>query len=309
MTKNRKFNKVAFLYGGVSSEREVSLLSAKRIEQSLIDLGYQVKSIDFNFDTICQLKRTDIDVVFNGLYGKYCEDGRLQGALDLIQIPYTHSGAAASAVAMNKVIAHNLVKPFEILTPKFSLLFKGEKQKNQETIKQFGKNYVIKPINEGSSVGVQIFLDNNFNIDQFQWNYGDVMMIEQYIKGREIQVVVMDNKALGIMEVVPKGLFYDYNAKYNPNSGTKYILDPKIDEKTKKDLLDTALKAYRAMNCRAINRVEFILDDNNQCYFLEANTQPGLTPTSIVPKIAKHYHNIEFNDIIEYLVSSATFDK
>ncbi|MFT5703352.1 MAG: D-alanine-D-alanine ligase [Rickettsiales bacterium] len=299
---------IAVLMGGWHSEREVSIKSGEAVYESLIRLGYRATKINFDRKIVSKLDEVNPDIVFNALHGHFGEDGRVQGLLDILNIPYTHSDLAASAISMNKILTHEICSTFDIKAPKSSLITKGENDDNQEIIEKIGKSFVIKPINEGSSVGVQIFLEGTeFDIKNFDWKYGDQMIVEKYISGQEINVAIMDNRALGAIEVRPKNLFYDYECKYTEGM-TDYIMPAEIDADKYQEALDLALKCHKAMGCSGISRVEFILNNknggDNQFYFLEINTHPGFTSNSLVPKIAD-YCGISFDDIVEYLVSSA----
>ena len=197
-----------------------------------------------------------------------------------------------------------------VKSPKYSILRKGENQKNLEKIFEIGKPFVIKPVNEGSSVGVEVALPNSkFDFQEYGWQYGDEMIIENYIAGKEIQVAVMDGKALGAIEVRPKGLFYDYKCKYTPGM-TEYIMPAEISVEKYAEVMQLAQKAYQATKCIGISRIDFIFNNkdggDHQFYLLEVNTHPGFTPTSLVPKIAS-YVGISFEEIIKFLIENASF--
>jgi len=299
---------IAVLMGGWNSEREVSLASGEAVYNALVELGYLVTKIDFDRNIVNQLNDIKPDVVFNALHGRYGEDGRVQGLLDILNIPYTHSGIIASAISMDKVLTSKLCSASGINSPQFIVIKKGDPNNKKIIFETIGKPFVIKPINEGSSVGVQVVLENiNFDIDNFDWQFGDEMIVEKYIAGQEIQVAIMDNKALGAIEVRPKKLFYDYECKYKAGM-TDYIMPAEIAKDKYQELLDLALKCHKTVGCSGISRVDFILNNknsgDNQFYFLEINTHPGFTPTSLVPKIAK-YQGISFADIVRYLVVNA----
>ncbi|MES2677729.1 MAG: D-alanine--D-alanine ligase [Pseudomonadota bacterium] len=300
---------IAVLMGGWNSEREVSLRSGEAAYNALLELGYRATKIDFDRNIVARLAEVKPDIVFNALHGRYGEDGRIQGLLDILNIPYTHSGIVASAISMDKVLTDKICSTVGIKSPDFALIKKGDNENNKKILfETIGKPFVIKPINEGSSVGVQVILENApFNLDNFDWQYGDEMMVEKYIAGQEVQVAIMDNKALGAIEVRPKHLFYDYECKYTAGM-TDYIMPAEIPADKYQELLDLALKAHKIVGCSGVSRVDFILNNknggDNQFYFLEINTHPGFTATSLVPKIAK-YQGISFAQIVEYLVSSA----
>ena len=291
--------------GGWNSEREVSLKSGEAVYDALIDLGYKVSKINFDRNIVNRLNEIKPDLVFNALHGTCGEDGRVQGLLDILNIPYTHSGIVASAVSMDKVLTKKICSTSGINCPQFFVIKKGDINNKKIIFKTIGKPFVIKPINEGSSIGVQVILEGmDFDIDSFDWKYGNKMIVEKYIAGKEVQVAIMDNKALGAIEIRPKNLFYDYECKYTSGM-SEYIMPAKIAEDKYQELLKLALKSHKVINCSGISRVDFILSNkNDKFYFLEINTHPGLTSLSIVPKIA-NYQGISFNQIVQYLVSSA----
>ncbi len=300
---------IAVLMGGWNSEREVSLRSGEAVYNALVELGYKATKINFDRNIVVKLNEVNPDIVFNALHGRYGEDGRIQGLLDILNIPYTHSGIVAAAISMDKVLTSKICSTVGVLSPPFAFIKKGDDENNNKIIfEKIGKPFVIKPINEGSSVGVQVILENMpFDLASFDWRYGDEMIVEKYIAGQEVQVAIMDNKALGAIEVRPKKLFYDYECKYSAGM-TDYIMPAEIPTDKYQELLDLALKVHKVIGCSGVNRIDFILNNKNggdgKFYFLEVNTHPGFTATSLVPKIAK-YQNISFNDIVEYLVSSA----
>ncbi len=296
--------------GGWNSEREVSLRSGQAAYEALVKLGYaKVSKIDFSREIYQQIQELKPDVIFNALHGQYGEDGRLQGLLDILNIRYTHSGITASAICMDKILTRKVCSSVGVLSPQYEILKKGEDAQNKEKIFNIGKPFVIKPVNEGSSVGVEVILQNSqFDISKYEWKYGDEMILEKYLAGQEIQVAVMNNKALGAIEIRPKGLFYDYTCKYTAGM-TDYIMPAEISEEKYAEVLELAQKCHQVVGCKGVSRVDFILnnkdDGDNNFYLLEVNTHPGFTQTSLVPKIAK-YVGISFEEIVEYLVNSAS---
>ncbi len=306
MTKNLH---VAVLMGGWNSEREVSLRSGEAAYQALVKLGYQATKIDFSREIFKQIQEVKPDVVFNALHGQFGEDGRIQGVLDILNIPYTHSGITASAICMDKILTRKICETVGVHSPRYEILKKGEDEKNQQKLTSIGKPFVIKPINEGSSVGVEVILaDMPFDFAKYEWKFGDEIILEKYLAGQEIQVAVIDGKALGAIEVRPKGLFYDYECKYTPGM-TDYIMPAEVAKEKYDEVLDLAAKCHKVVNCAGVSRIDFILNNknggDNKFYLLEVNTHPGFTPTSLVPKIAKHA-GISFEEIVEYLVKSAS---
>ncbi|MBM3589862.1 MAG: D-alanine--D-alanine ligase [Alphaproteobacteria bacterium] len=305
-----KSKKILVLCGGWTSEREVSLRSGEAVYQALIKMGYHATKVDFSHQIINDLKQYEPDLVFNALHGQYGEDGRVQGLLDILEIPYTHSGVLASAICMDKVITRKLCQIEGVLSPQYEILHKNSIELNKQKFFKIDKPFVIKPINEGSSVGVEVIMPNSkFDIADFSWQYGDEMILESYIAGQEVHVAVMDGKALGAIEVRPHGLFYDYKCKYTQGM-TDYIMPAEISDEKYQEVLNQAEKCFKAVGCRGIARVDFILNSknsgDNKFYLLEVNTHPGFTATSLVPKIAQHV-GISFEQIVEFLVKNAYF--
>jgi len=299
---------IAVLMGGWNSEREVSLRSGEAVYQALIALGYKAEKIDFGRDIVEKLHAIKPDIVFNALHGQFGEDGRVQGLLDILNIPYTHSGILSSAVCMDKIFTNKLCDASGITSPQFEILHKGQDEENKKLIAKIGKPFVIKPVNEGSSVGVEVILaEHSFDITKYEWKYGDRLLVEKYIAGQEIQVAVLNGKALGAIEVRPKHLFYDYECKYTAGM-TDYIMPAEISAEKYAEVLKIAEKCYGVAGCSGVTRIDFILNNknsgDNKFYLLEVNTHPGFTATSLVPKIAK-YAGISFEEIIEYLIKSA----
>ncbi len=302
---NSKRKKVAVLMGGCNSEKEISLLSGEAVYNSLVNIGYQACKIYFDKNIVDNIKEEDPDVIFNALHGKFGEDGRVQGMLDILQIPYTHSNQFSSAICMDKSITKIICAANNIKTARHDCLIKNDNKNNQEKLAKYNKNYVIKPIDDGSSVGVEIFLgDNKFNLKDYNWKFGDKIMIEDYIKGKELQIAVINDEALGVLEVRPENLFYDYQCKYEGGM-TEYIIPAQIKASKYQEALDISQKIHKILGCKAISRVEMILSElDNQLYFLEINTQPGFTKNSLVPKIA-NYKKISFDNIVQYLIETA----
>lgn len=299
---------IAVLMGGWNSEREVSLNSGEAVYKALIALGYKAEKIDFDRNIVDKLNKIKPDIVFNALHGQFGEDGRIQGLLDILNIPYTHSGILSSAVCMDKILTNKLCDASSITSPQFKILYKNKAEENKKSIAQIGKPFVIKPVNEGSSVGVEVFLeDSDFDIEKYHWKFGDKILIEKYIAGQEIQVAVLNGKALGAIEVRPKHLFYDYECKYTPGM-TEYIMPAEINQEKYAEILKIAEECNEVAGCSGVTRIDFILNNknggDNKFYLLEINTHPGFTSTSLVPKIAK-YAGISFEEIIEFLIKSA----
>ena len=299
---------VAVIMGGPSVEREVSLVSGSAVEHALIGLGYQVTTIDADRTLPAQIMECNPDVAFNALHGRLGEDGCVQGVLEVLGIPYTHSGVLASALAMNKPAAKKLFADAGLTCPEgrvmnFKAVMAGE---------GLATPYVIKPLNEGSSVGVYIVLngDNHRRLEDEPWPFGDDVLVEKYIPGREIQVAVMGERALGAIEIRPRGRFYDYETKYTEGKAEHFMPAP-IHPKSYAEALDIALCAHRTLGCRGVSRADLRYDDEvgepGTFYLLEINTQPGMTPLSLVPEIAAD-SGMTFSDLVAWMVENASCD-
>ena len=294
--------------GGISGERKISFLTGKACSNALKKKGYKVKEIDPKGGFVEKIKKINPKVVFNALHGKYGEDGFVQAILESIKIPYTHSGVLSSSLAMDKVASRNIFKKNKIRVPKYLLLQKGQKENitKKIKIKKIKFPIVIKPVNEGSSLGVYICnnkMQFNRNIKKLEREY-DKILIEEYIPGKEIQVAVMGDKALGAIELVPRRKFYDYTAKYSSKAKTKHIMPAEISKKKYNEALFLAKKAHKSLGCKGITRSDFRFN-KNRFYLLEINTQPGMTKLSLVPEIAK-YRGISFEDLVVWIVKNAS---
>ncbi len=303
MTSKNKH--VALLYGGMSAEREVSLVSGREIEKAMIEIGYKVTAIDVSRNVAQDLAKANPDVAFNALHGTYGEDGCIQGLLEIMQIPYTHSGVLASAIAMNKQRAKAVFKDLGILTPA------GRVMSTQDILAgkiDIPKPYVIKPIAEGSSVGVFIVLKDGKDPSAEDLQKYDEMLVEQYIPGREITAAVTDDYPLSVTEIILKQGFYDYKNKYTTGM-SEHILPAPVSKAIYDEALATTAKIHKALGCRGVSRTDFRYDDkgDGKLYLLEVNTHPGMTPLSLVPEMAT-YCGIGFKGLIEYLIEKARCD-
>jgi D-alanine-D-alanine ligase len=299
--------RVAVLLGGISSEREVSLVSGAAVAEALRDTGYDVVEIDVGPDLIAVINALSPapDAVFNALHGRYGEDGCMQGTLDLLNIPYTHSGVLASALAMDKPMAKRLFE--EVGIPCAKHVIAGREDVLAGNVME--PPYVVKPLNEGSSVGVHIVTDDvsNSRLTDTQWTFGDKVMVEKYIPGREITVAVMGDRALGVTELRTDDGFYDYDAKYTEGR-TTHIVPAPLPQTIYEAAMAYALTAHNTLGCRGITRADLRYDDTKNdpgaLVMLEINTQPGMTPLSLVPEQAAHA-GIEFGDLVSWMVESA----
>jgi D-alanine-D-alanine ligase len=293
---------VAVLKGGWSSEREVSLTSGAAVEKAVAELGHRVSAVDVGHDIAEVLKALSPDVAFNALHGRYGEDGCIQGVLEVLQIPYTHSGVLASALAMDKPMAKQVFAAAGLRCAEGGVYHKHALLAGDP----MPRPYVVKPLNEGSSVGVTIVTaETNFSFSEENWSFGEYVLVEQYIPGREIQVAVLNDKALGAIEIRPKGQFYDYDAKYT-DGGAVHLMPAPIAKHKYDEVCDLALRAHRALGCRGLTRSDFRYYEggDDQFYLLELNNQPGMTPLSLSPEIAAHA-GISFNQLIAHLIAGA----
>ena len=299
--------RVAVLMGGISSEREISLLSGTAVADALNSRGYEVLSIDVGHDLGAVITALDPapDAVFNALHGRYGEDGCLQGALEFLSIPYTHSGVLASAMAMDKPTAKRLFANAGIPCAEHVITTRKEVLE-RDVIDQ---PYVVKPLNEGSSVGVQIVQlgDKRPFITDLRWPISDNVMVEKFVPGREITVAVMDGRALGVTELQTDEGFFDYDAKYTEGR-TTHVFPACLPQKIYAAAMEYAVTAHNILGCRGVTRADLRYDDTQSepgtLIMLEINTQPGMTPLSIVPKQAAHA-GIEFNDLVSWMVENA----
>ncbi len=289
---------VAVLKGGWSAEREVSLASGAACARALRELGYRVTEIDVAPDIAEVLTREKPDVVFNALHGRYGEDGCIQGLLEILKIPYTHSGVMASAVAMDKPLAKVIFATAGLKVPK-GMVITGEELLRGDPMR---RPYVVKPANEGSSVGVHIVKENAPSLTLPHSGRGDSWLVEEYIEGREITVAVLDGKPLGVTEIRPKSGFYDYENKYTDGK-TEHLCPAPLTPKEYADVMQMALDAHISVGCRGLSRSDFRYDGKD-FYILEINTQPGMTSLSLSPEIAASV-GMSFNQLVEALIKGA----
>ncbi|TDI63699.1 MAG: D-alanine--D-alanine ligase [Alphaproteobacteria bacterium] len=301
---------VAVLMGGPSAEREVSLVSGAACAAALGKLGHRVTEIDVTRDIAATLKVLTAldphpDVVFNALHGRYGEDGCIQGMLEFLAIPYTHSGVLASALAMDKPTARRL------FTAAGLTCAEGRTARRDDVIqgRVMDPPYVVKPLNQGSSVGVHIVLEGD-GVQPLasDWPFGERVLVERYIPGREIQVAVMDDQALGAIEIRPKGQFYDYRAKYTEGQA-EHLMPAPLSDAEYAEALEVARLAHATLGCQGVTRTDLRFDDTGDgpghFYVLEVNTQPGMTPLSLVPEIAAHA-GIGFGQLVAWMVEDAS---
>jgi D-alanine-D-alanine ligase len=302
---------VAVLMGGWSAEREISLRSGKACAEAATRLGYRVTRIDVGRDIAIVLTTVKPDVALNVLHGRPGEDGTLQGILEILAIPYTHSGVMASAVAMQKDVAKVLFGAHDVPVPEGMVASRFDAAQRH----LLPRPYVIKPIAEGSSVGVFIVNEDHAHPPQEltrpDWSFGDQLIVEKYIAGKELTCAVMGEEALGVIEIVPTVKFYDYEAKYAPG-GSKHLLPAPISPFVYQQVRRLALAAHRALGCRGVSRADFRYDDRIEgtggLVCLEVNTQPGMTETSLVPELAAHA-GITFDELVRWMIEDASLNR
>ena len=309
------FKRVAVLLGGLSPEREVSLVSGRACAKALREEGFEVVEIDVGHDVAQRLSEVKPDAAFNALHGRWGEDGCVQGLLELMEIPYTHSGVLASALAMHKERAKTAFRAADLPVAD-SIVVDRHQAADRHQMKP---PYVVKPINQGSSVGVFIVREGDNRppvaLESPDWNLGDTVMVEDYVPGRELTVAVMGadsnrTQALAVTEIVPKMAFYDYDAKYAPG-GSDHVIPANVPDFVSREAMALAERAHAALGCRGVSRTDFRFDDTkgaNRLIVLEVNTQPGMTPTSLVPEQAA-YKGMSFRSLVRWMLEDASCDR
>ena len=298
--------KILILSGGISKERLISLDTGMQVAKELKNNGYKVKICEPDNNLIKNVRSFQPAIIFNALHGQFGEDGYIQTILDTFNIPYTHSGAIASSIAMDKEISKNIFIKNNLKTPKFFTYSYDLSSSNlkKKIKKELKFPVVVKPLNEGSSVNVYICHEQNIiKILKLIKNYKRIM-IEQFIGGREIQVAIMGNKKLGAIELKPRREFYDYEAKYNSNAKTEHIIPVDLPKNKLDQVINMAYKAHKLLGCKGVTRSDFKFFKGN-FYLLEINTQPGMTKLSLVPEIAT-YKGINFIKLIEWILKDAS---
>jgi D-alanine-D-alanine ligase len=302
---------VAVLMGGWSAEREVSLRSGVQCADALEAQGYKVTRVDVQRDVAEVLARLKPDVAFNVLHGRPGEDGTIQGILEILRIPYTHSGVLASSLAMNKEAAKVAMKAAGVPVPEGRIVSRAEAAKGHV----LPRPYVLKPNAEGSSVGVFIVTEEHAHPPQEltrpDWKYGETLLAERFIPGLELTCAVLGEEALGVIEIEAATRFYDYEAKYAPG-GSRHVLPARILPNIYQLVRKLALTAHRALGCRGVTRADFRFDDRSGgeggLFCLEVNTQPGMTETSLVPELAAH-KGLSFGELVKWIAEDASIDR
>ncbi|HEY1708816.1 MAG TPA: D-alanine--D-alanine ligase [Rhizomicrobium sp.] len=304
------YKRVAVLLGGLSAEREVSLSSGKGCAAALREEGFDVVEVDPGRNLGSQLLEAEADAVFNALHGRYGEDGTVQGLLELLRIPYTHSGVLASALAMHKQRTKDVYRAAGI--PIVNSIVVDRREAAATHLME--PPYVVKPVNEGSSVGVFIIRKGDNRppeaLGSDTWNLSNEMMVEEYVPGRELTVAVIGDRALAVTEITTKLAFYDYEAKY-ADGGSVHTLPAKVSASVAEEAKRLAVLAHQALGCRGVSRTDFRYDDSNgkhRLVALETNTQPGMTPTSLVPEQAA-FNGMSYAKLCRWLVEDASCDR
>jgi len=297
--------KIGVLMGGLSSEREVSLASGTAVLKALVDRGYDAVGIDIGRDAGEQIRKAGIEAAFNALHGKFGEDGAIQGLLEIMGIPCTGSGILASAMGMNKIISKTLFRNYGLPLGPFMVVSRGDREALKTAEKEIGYPLVVKPSSEGSSVGVSLVHGSEGlgPSAELAFQYDPEIIVEKYIKGMEVQVGILGERALGAIEIVPKDVFYSYKAKYE-KGGSEHFFPARVPGGVYRRTLDAGLLAHRALGCRGYSRVDFIIDNDGVPFILEVNTLPGMTATSLLPEIAQGA-GIPFPALVEEILRLA----
>jgi D-alanine-D-alanine ligase len=302
--------RVAVLMGGPSAEREVSLVSGRECAKGLRDAGYDVYTIDVSRDVAALIRALEPrpDVVFNALHGRFGEDGCVQGVLEFLSIPYTHSGLLASALAMDKPMSKHVFAAAGLRCPE-GVVTDIHAVERADPV---ARPYVVKPANEGSSVGVRIVrAGDNQPVRAADWPFGPRVVVERYVAGRELTVAVMGDRPLAVTELRSHTAFYDYEAKYTEGR-TDHLIPAPVPQPVYDEALRMGKLAHEVLGCRGVSRADFRYDDTgaggpDHLYLLEVNTQPGMTPLSLVPEQAKHL-GISFSELVAWIVEHARCD-
>jgi len=307
--KLSNFGRIGVLMGGPSSEREISLKSGKAVFEAFKQMGLDVTAIDIKTDNIEEntdlIKSNNINCAFIAMHGRFGEDGTIQEILENLKLPYTGSGVFASKLAMDKIESRKILEKNGLKVPRYIEIDKTSYNTNSKIKNSFGFPLVIKPATHGSSVGLSIIeregeLDNAISL---AFTFDQRVIIEEYIRGRELTVGILDSEALPVIEIVPKKMFFDFEAKYKPGM-TDYIVPAELEESIAKKTMEAALSANKLLGCFGCSRVDIILSEANHPYILEVNTIPGLTSTSLLPKAAKIV-GIEFSELCLKLIKLA----
>jgi len=300
-----KSKKIGVLFGGLSAERGVSLKSGAAVHLALVAQGYNAVTIDVGRDLADVLKREGVEAAFIALHGRYGEDGCVQGLLELLQIPYTGSGVLASALAMHKLYSKQAFAASGILTAPFRCYRRDEEVKLADL--PFTLPIVVKPVQEGSSVGVSIVKEEAqlAKALDLAFCHDDEILVEQFIKGQEVQIGIIEDRPVGAIEIVPKNEFYDFEAKYTDGMA-EHIFPARLEKGLYEKAQQIGLAAHRALGCKGYSRVDLLVTPEGECYVLEVNTLPGMTALSLLPEIAAKGAGLSFEDLVSRIIESAS---
>jgi len=301
-----KKKKVGVLMGGLSREREISLKTGKAILKALAEKGYPAVSVDVGNDIAEKLVKEKIECAFLALHGRFGEDGTIQGMLELMRIPYTGSGVLASALAMHKIMSKRFFLCEKIPTPRFEVFQREEIKKDYAKRTSLPLPVVVKPAREGSTIGVSIVQKDEELGPALKkaGEYDEEILVEEFMKGKEITVGILENIPLPVIEIVPKSGFYDYYSKYTKGE-TQYILPARIPREKYLAAQEVSLRAFQQLGCSGVARADLMTDENEDPFVIEVNTMPGMTETSLLPKAA-HYAGIPFTDLVERILLGAS---
>jgi D-alanine-D-alanine ligase len=301
-----KKKRVAVMMGGLSREREISLKTGKAILKALTEKGYTVTPIDVGGDITEKLVKEKIECAFLAFHGRFGEDGTIQGMLELMRIPYTGSGVLASALAMHKIMSKKFFRCEKIPTPRFEVFQREEIKKDLLKKISLPLPVVVKPAREGSTIGVSIVQKDEELGPALKraGEYDEEILVEEFMKGKEITVGILEDIPLPIIEIVPKSGFYDYHSKYTKGE-TQYILPARISRERYLYAQEISLKAFQILGCSGVARVDLMTDENENPFVIDVNTMPGMTETSLLPKAAS-YAGIPFEDLVERILLEAS---
>jgi len=301
-----KKKKIAVMMGGLSREREISLKTGKSILKALGEKGYTVVPIDVGDDIAEKLVKEKVECAFLALHGRFGEDGTIQGMLELMRIPYTGSGVLASALAMDKIMSKKFFLCEKIPTPRFEVFQREQIKKDRPPKVSLPLPVVVKPAREGSTIGISI-VRRDEELDpalKMAGEYDEEILVEEFIKGREITVGILQNIPLPVIEIAPKSGFYDYHSKYTKGE-TEYILPARIPREKYLYAQEISLKAFQELGCSGVGRVDLMADEDENPFVIDVNTMPGMTETSLLPKAAS-YAGIPFEDLVERILLGAS---
>lgn len=301
-----KKKKIGVMMGGLSREREISMRTGKAILKALTEKGYHALPVDVGRDIAETLIKDPIEVAFIALHGRFGEDGTIQGMLELMRIPYTGSGVLASALALHKIMAKKCFFCEHLPTPTYEVFYRGDIEKNSPKTTSLPLPVVVKPAREGSTIGVSIVRRPEDLVPALKeaGQYDEEILVEEFMKGSEITVGILEDIPLPIIEIVPKSGFYDYHSKYTKGE-TEYIIPARIPREKYLYAQEVSLRAFQALGCSGCARVDLMTDEEGNPFVIDVNTMPGMTETSLLPKAAQ-YAGISFEDLVERILLGAS---